>query len=94
MLVRTDHNALTIPTPAVQVGPSGPFTYVVKGDSTVEVRPLTIAEESGGLTVVTAGLALNERVVTSNQYRLQPGDHIRTEATAPASPGNPGAKGP
>ena len=87
VLIRTEHNALTLPTAAVQLGPNGPFTYVVKNDSTVEVRPLKIGAESGGMTVVTDGLAFNERVVTSNQYRLQPGAHIRAN-TANASTGN------
>src|SRR5208282_2925485 len=73
VLVRTARDALTIPDAAVQLGPDGPFTYVVKDDSTVEVRPMRIAESSGGLTIVSRGLALNERVVTSNQYRLQAG---------------------
>jgi multidrug efflux system membrane fusion protein len=85
VLVRTEHDVLTLPTPAVQLGPNGPFTYVVKPDSTVEVRQLKIGDESGGLTVVRTGLALNERVVTSNQYRLQAGVHVRVvtaEATA------------
>ena len=50
VLVRTERNVLTLPTAAVQLGPNGPFTYVVKADSTVEVRPLNIGEESGGLT--------------------------------------------
>jgi multidrug efflux system membrane fusion protein len=86
VLIRTEHNALTLPTAAVQLGPNGPFTYVVKNDSTVEVRPLKIGAESGGLTVVTDGLAFNEHVVTSNQYRLQPGAHIRAN-TANASTG-------
>ncbi len=40
VLVRTERNVLTVPSSAVQLGPNGPFTYVVKGDSTVEVRPL------------------------------------------------------
>ena len=53
VLVRTEHNALTLPTAAVQLGPNGPFTYVVKSDSTVEVRSLTIGAESGGMTVIT-----------------------------------------
>ena len=90
VLVRTERNALTLPTAAVQLGPNGPFTYVVKSDSTVEVRQLKVGDESGGLTVVRTGLALNERVVTSNQYRLQAGVHVRT-ATAEATAG--GAKG-
>jgi membrane fusion protein, multidrug efflux system len=90
VLVRTARNALTLPTTAVQLGPSGPFTYVVKADSTVEVRQLKIGEQSGNMTVVNGGLALNERVVTSNQYRLQPGSHVRINA-ADASAGLPTA---
>jgi membrane fusion protein, multidrug efflux system len=82
VLVRTDKNAMTIPSAAVQLGPNGPFTYVVKSDSSVEVRPLQIGEDSNGVTIVTSGLALKEQVVTTNQYRLQAGVHVR-----PASPG-------
>ena len=82
VLVRMERNVLALPTTAVQLGPNGPFTYVVKPDSTVEVRQLTIGDESGGLTVVKTGLALNERVVTSNQYRLQAGVHVRVTAAA------------
>ena len=78
VLVRTDKNAMTLPSSAVQRGPDGPFTYVVKSDSTVEARPLEIGDDSGGLTVVKKGLALNERVVTTNQYRLAPGVHVRS----------------
>ena len=93
VLVRTTHNALTLPTTAVQLGPNGPFTYVVTADSTVEVRPLKIGDESGGMTVVNSGLALNERVVTSNQYRLQAGAHVRVSA-ADASAGGAKAAAP
>src|ERR1700722_13516004 len=82
VLVRTDKSAMTIPTSAVQLGPNGPFTYVVKSDSTVEVRLLKIGEESAGMTIIHNGLALNERVVTSNQYRLQAGVHVRAAAAA------------
>jgi multidrug efflux system membrane fusion protein len=81
VLVRTERDALTIPDAAVQLGPAGPFTYVIKRDSTVEARPLHVGESANGMTIVTAGLTQGERVVTSNQYRLQPGTHVR-EATA------------
>jgi membrane fusion protein, multidrug efflux system len=91
VLVRTDRNVLTLPTAAVQLGPNGPFTYVVKSDSTVEVRQLKIGDESGGLTVVNTGLALNEHVVTSNQYRLQAGVHVRAAAAAAAAGGSKAA---
>jgi multidrug efflux system membrane fusion protein len=85
VLVRTERNALTIPNAAVQLGPNGPFTYVVKTDSSVEVRPLRVAEGGGGLTIIKEGLAPGERVVTSNQYRLQAGVRVQTTAPAPAS---------
>jgi len=91
VLIRTERNALTLPTAAVQLGPNGPFTYVVKSDSTVEVRPLTLGDESGGMTVIKSGIALNERVVTSNQYRLQSGVHVRDNAAA-AEPNKAPAK--
>jgi multidrug efflux system membrane fusion protein len=91
VLVRTDRNVLTLPTAAVQLGPNGPFTYVVKSDSTVEVRQLKIGDESSGLTVVNTGLALNERVVTSNQYRLQAGVHVRAAAAAASAGGSKAA---
>jgi membrane fusion protein, multidrug efflux system len=80
VLVRTEHQALTLPTTAVQLGPTGPFTYVVKSDSTVEVRPLKIGDESDGMTIVKSGLDAGEQVVTSNQYRLQAGVHIQPAA--------------
>jgi multidrug efflux system membrane fusion protein len=86
--IRTDRAALTVPDAAVQLGPDGPFTYVVKADSTVEVRPLTLGETSGGKTIITRGLALGEHVVTSNQYRLQAGVQVRS-AVAEASTHRP-----
>jgi multidrug efflux system membrane fusion protein len=82
VLVRTDRNALTIPPAALQRGPTGTFTYVVKSDSTVEARPVKVSEESGAVTVVLSGLDENEQVVTSNQYRLQPGAHVRISPAA------------
>jgi multidrug efflux system membrane fusion protein len=85
VLVHTDRDAVTIPSSAVQLGPNGPFTYVVKRDSTVEVRPLKLGAQTDAVTVVTAGLALNERVVTSNQYRLQAGTHVTVAAAAAAA---------
>ncbi len=83
VLVRVDKNALTIPSTAVQLGAHGPFTYVVKDDSTVEARPLTLGQESNGVTIVTRGLEVTDRVVTSNQYRLQAGARVQPNPPAP-----------
>jgi multidrug efflux system membrane fusion protein len=91
VLVRTERNALTIPNAAVQLGPNGPFTFVIKADSTVEVRPLRVSEGSGGVTIITQGLEPGERVVTSNQYRLQAGVHVRSAAAEASAGGAPPA---
>ena len=85
VLVRTEHNALTVPSNAIQHGPNGMFTYVVKADSTVEARPLKVGDESGTMTVITDGLKEGEQVVLSNQYRLQPGARVRSVAAVPPS---------
>jgi multidrug efflux system membrane fusion protein len=84
VLVRTDIKAMTIPSAAVQLGPNGQFAFVVKSDSTVEIRQLKTGEDYDGMTVVTSGLHLNERVVTTNQYRLQAGTLVRAAAAQAA----------
>jgi multidrug efflux system membrane fusion protein len=77
VLVRTEQGALTIPAAALQRGADGPFTYVVKPDSTVEVRKLQTDGENGDVAVVRSGLQDGERVVTSNQFRLQAGTRVK-----------------
>ena len=85
VLMQSRHDVVTMPTAAVEHGPDGLFAYVVKADSTVEVRPIKTAEDSADVTVVTDGLQSGERVVTSNQYRLQPGAKVRAAAAAASS---------
>jgi multidrug efflux system membrane fusion protein len=81
VLLQTRRNTLTIPAAALQRGPSGPFAYVVKEDSTIEMRPLKVANDNGSLIMVDGGLAEGERVTVNNEYRMQPGVHVRVVAT-------------
>ena len=67
---------LTIPASALERGPDGLFTYVVQPDSTVAVAQLSVGEQSGDIVVIEKGLAAGDRVVASNQYRLQPGSRV------------------
>ena len=68
---------LTIPAAALERGPDGTFTYVVQPDSTVVAAPITVGEQEGDIVVVERGIAAGQQVVTSNQYRLQPGTLVR-----------------
>jgi membrane fusion protein, multidrug efflux system len=87
VLVRQQLGVIVLASAAVQRGPDGLFVYVVNPDMTVVARNITTtAEENNGTVVVTAGLQPGERVVTSNQYRLEPGSHVRVQgAAAPAA---------
>ncbi len=80
VLTEVQHQVLTMPASALERGPDGLFTYLVKADSTIEVAPLTIGEQNSDLVVVQKGLKAGDQVVASNQYRLQPGSHIRPNA--------------
>jgi len=81
LLLQMQQKVLTIPAAAAQRGPDGIFAYVVKPDFTVEVRPLkTSGAEVDGKLLVEEGLTEGENVVTSNQYRLQPGMTVKTDA--------------
>ena len=74
------HNVLTTPSSAISQGPKGAFAYVVARDGTVDLRPVTVVREIGGVAQIAAGLHAGDRVVTNGQYRLQPGDHARVLA--------------
>jgi multidrug efflux system membrane fusion protein len=76
LLLDTRQNGLTIPAPAVQQGPNGAYVYVIKPDDTVTVRPVKVAQLSGGQALVDSGLAANEQVVVDGQSRLQPGTRV------------------
>jgi len=77
--IDTRNDALTIPPAALQRGPQGFFTWVIKPDNTAEQRPIK-ATTIGDVAVVTDGLAAGERVVVNGQYRLQVGTRVETSA--------------
>ena len=66
-----------IPSQAVQVGQDGQFVFVVKSDSTVEQRPVTIAQRMGDIVVVDKGLKPGETIVTEGQLRLEQGTKVQ-----------------
>lgn len=93
-LVKVERNALTIPAAALQRGPEGEFVYVVRPDSTVAAQPVTTGLESGASVVVASGLQAGARLVTSNQFRLQPGARVQVLRAARGAPGHAGRASP
>jgi len=80
VMTQMQHQVLTIPASALERGPDGQFTYVVQADSTIKVAPLSVGEQSGDIVVIEKGLQAGDKVVASNQYRLQPGSRIRANS--------------
>lgn len=76
LLLDTDRNALTVPSTAVQHGPSGLFVYIVRPDRTVARQTVTLVSDDGHTAVIAHGLQADAVVVTSGQSRLQDGAHV------------------
>ena len=81
LTLKTQSNALVIPSQAIQNGQQGPFVYVIKDDSTVEARVITTNNEAQptGKVVVQKGLRAGERIVTDGQLRLLPGSKVQVK---------------
>ena len=82
--------ARLVPSGAVQIGQNGPYVFVVKSDSTLDLRPVKSGQRQGDLMVITDGLKVGETVVTSGQLQLAPGAKVAPQQ-AEAPPGNSNA---
>lgn len=67
--------AVVVPTPAIQVGQSGAFVFVVK-DGAAEVRPVTVVRATDGQSVIGKGLIEGETVVVDGQLLLSNGTKV------------------
>jgi multidrug efflux system membrane fusion protein len=85
LTLTVEPNAIVVPSQALQTGQQGTqFVFVVKPDSTVENRPVTVARTQGGETVVSNGLTAGEKVVIDGQPRLVSGSNV--EVRTPRAP--------
>jgi multidrug efflux system membrane fusion protein len=69
-------NSKLVPTGAVQIGQNGPYIFVVKSDSTLELRQVKPGQRQGNLTVIMEGVNVDETVVVSGQLQLAPGTKV------------------
>ena len=83
-------DATLVPGGAVQIGQNGPYVFVVKPDSTLDLRQVKPGQTHGDLTVINEGVRAGELVVTSGQLQLAPGAKVTVkEAAGPGGPGAP-----
>ncbi len=90
LVLSTISNAVLIPAAAPQMSAKGQFVYVVKEDSTAELRIVKTGQAQGDLIVVEQGVKPGEKVVVNGQLGVTPGGKVRDAGAAPAAA--PGAE--
>ena len=93
LLVEVKRQQVVVPAVAIQRGAQGTFVYVVKPDSTADVRQVAVGVSEAGSTSIDRGIEVGENVVIDGADKLQPGTKvtIRTPTGAPVGD-HPGGK--
>src|SRR5260221_448377 len=63
-------DAVVVPSAAVQIGENGPYVFLLRLDSTVEMRLVAVDRTLDGRTVVAEGLAARDRALVGGHPRL------------------------
>lgn len=75
-LVFREEEAVVVPSTAVQVSQAGTYIYVVDKQGIATVRPVKVARQLDGETVLESGLDGGETVVVEGQLRLTNGSRV------------------
>ena len=81
LLAEEKHGVTLIPTAAVQRNSQKTYVFLVKPDSTVTIRTITVGTSEGDQSEVTSGLAPGDEVVMTGVDRLQEGTKVRFRNT-------------
>jgi multidrug efflux system membrane fusion protein len=81
LLLEVLKNSTVVPAAAVQRGPQGTYVFVVKPDSTADMRKVTLGMSVGIFAAITSGVSAGEKVVTDGQDKLQAGTKVEVRNT-------------
>lgn len=84
--------AVLVPAAASQDSAKGPFVYVIKSDSTADLRPVKLGQRQGEMVVVEQGVQPGDRVVLNGQLGVIPGSKVQV-VTNPAPGAAPAPAG-
>ena len=76
LTLKSQPNAIVVPTAALQTSQQGTYVYVVNADMTAQPQAVKVAWTNGDETVIASGLEAGQRVVTDGQLRLTPGAKV------------------
>jgi len=88
LLVQTLKGATVVPDDAIQHGTEGLYAFIVNQDSKAELRKVKVSQSIDGRSVVETGLSPGQQVITTGQYKVQPGTLVST-AMASSDPAQP-----
>jgi membrane fusion protein, multidrug efflux system len=94
LILQTQRDAVLVPADAPQLSAKGPFVYVVKPDSSAELRPVKVGQRQEDLIVIKDGLKADERVVVSGQLGVTPDGKVRVLQPTDPAKATPSAKPP
>jgi len=77
LLLDVKRGTVIAPVAAIQRGARGSFTYVVKPDHTVEMRPVTLGPTGRTEVAIDSGLAAGEVVVVEGADKLREGTPVQ-----------------
>jgi multidrug efflux system membrane fusion protein len=79
LLVETRHEAITVPSAAVQRGPQGVYAYVVTADNKAQMAPIKVSSANPGAptTLIESGVTAGEQVVIDGQLKLRAGVSVK-----------------
>src|SRR5262249_14181380 len=77
VLVDTMTGVTLAPNPAIQLGASGNFVYLLNDDATVAKRDVAIGPTDGKHTVISTGLTAGDKVVIDGVDRLRDGAKVK-----------------
>lgn len=89
IVLGVEPDAIAVPAPAIQLGPQGPYLFVVK-DGVAELRQVVVKRTQNGESVIGKGLADGEQAVVDGHLRLVNGAAVGVRpATPPPAPAGP-----
>lgn len=81
LTLKSQPNAIVVPTAALQTSQSGTYVYMVDQDLKAQPQPVKVAWTTGDQTVLAPGaLHPGQRVVTDGQLRLTPGAKVEIKS--------------
>jgi multidrug efflux system membrane fusion protein len=73
LILSTLHDAILIPSDAVQIGQTGTYVFVVGPGNIAQQQPVKEGQRQGDQVVIESGLKPGDTIIKSGQLMVMPG---------------------